>query len=860
MQHPTPWQNRWRRTETWLAARGDLFWLMALAGLGALIYLPYLGAYPLWDPWEPHYTQVAWEMQQRDSWNNPWYRGMDNWWSKPIATLWMLRASLALFWDSAANFADNEWAARLPFALAAIAGCLLQYDWVRRLFGRGVGLLAAIILMTAPQYLLIGRQVMVDLPFAVAHAASIGYLAVGLFALPPTDRDSSSSRERALWARAAAWLRQQWPFIAFWGLQAFAVLFKGLVAPALSVLGLAAYGAATFRWRDYSVLTAGRRWGLYILVRGVFSVGVAGAAVAGVLFLPAEPENKRVLLQGLILAAAGVSIFLGVWHDLPPARHALRLLARMRAAWGLALFLVIAAPWYVSMSLRHGWPFWNEFIFYHHLGRAAGTIDKPSAPFDYYVRQMGFALFPWSGLFPAVLWRFLGRASPLRSIAERRNCYLLFAALMPFLFFTLSGTKFAHYVFPIVPIVAAMIAAALLWLGQSPPEEPPLQELGTPLGPAVPPQATHDEQPWWKATGAKGDLVVFTALTLVTFGLLSHDLVLDFRHFLRLFIYYYNRGTPLDYRPFIELQIIFFPIGVVLGLLLLTRWITRWQLVGICAGAVALACYLGWVTMPAMQNTYSFKPFLGAYQSVAKPGEPIGQYVDWQQPVRSVIFLFQNRTTHLKTDKQATHFLKRPGRKFILVDRNRLAALRKLAKETEQSLHVVFDGHPYGRLVSNEPNPEDVRKVAEHIVEALPNDARPIDARYGDFIQLLGWKVDSDAVRSGDSIQVSLYFKALALMDRDWQIFVHGDGSRAGSHRIHRDHYPIEGLYPTTEWQEGEIVEDTFSLRVPKRYPYDYFQLWFGWYIGAERLKLSNNPPSDGQNRVRGPRITVVRD
>jgi len=95
-------------------------------------------------------------------------------------------------------------------------------------------------------------------------------------------------------------------------------------------------------------------------------------------------------------------------------------------------------------------------------------------------------------------------------------------------------------------------------------------------------------------------------------------------------------------------------------------------------------------------------------------------------------------------------------------------------------------------------------------------------------------------------------------MERDWQIFIHGDGPQGGSHRLHLDHFPVDGLYPTTEWQEGEIIRDTFEVNVPADYPFDYLYLWNGWYIGYQRLKLNNNPPNDGQNRVRGPRIDVV--
>src|SRR5689334_2847451 len=112
---------------------------LLLLGVAAAIFLPRLGAYPLWDPWEPHYSQVAWEMAERHTWLDPWYRNQNNWWSKPILMLWCLRASFAVLWDPVQHFADNELAARLPFALIAMLGAVLQYDWVRRLYGRRVG-------------------------------------------------------------------------------------------------------------------------------------------------------------------------------------------------------------------------------------------------------------------------------------------------------------------------------------------------------------------------------------------------------------------------------------------------------------------------------------------------------------------------------------------------------------------------------------------------------------------------------------------------------------------------------------------------------------------------------------------------
>ncbi len=53
-----------------------------------LLYLPYLGAVGLWDPWETHYGEVAREMIQRNDWVHPYWENM--WFfSKPAFTMWM---------------------------------------------------------------------------------------------------------------------------------------------------------------------------------------------------------------------------------------------------------------------------------------------------------------------------------------------------------------------------------------------------------------------------------------------------------------------------------------------------------------------------------------------------------------------------------------------------------------------------------------------------------------------------------------------------------------------------------------------------------------------------------------------------
>lgn len=66
---------------------------MASVLLASAVFLPYLGAVGLWDPWETHYGEVAREMIQRNDyvhpfWENAWF------FSKPAFTMWMQAVGL----------------------------------------------------------------------------------------------------------------------------------------------------------------------------------------------------------------------------------------------------------------------------------------------------------------------------------------------------------------------------------------------------------------------------------------------------------------------------------------------------------------------------------------------------------------------------------------------------------------------------------------------------------------------------------------------------------------------------------------------------------------------------------------------
>lgn len=115
---------------------------IALIGLTwALICLPNLGVPSLWEVDEGHNTNAAQTMLESGNYIVPTfnYELRDD---KPALLYWL--QVFAFQWVGV-----NEWAARLPSALAALLSLLLIYELGRKLFNPVVGLLASLILCTS---------------------------------------------------------------------------------------------------------------------------------------------------------------------------------------------------------------------------------------------------------------------------------------------------------------------------------------------------------------------------------------------------------------------------------------------------------------------------------------------------------------------------------------------------------------------------------------------------------------------------------------------------------------------------------------------------------------------------------------
>ena len=107
---------------------------------------------------------------------------------------------------------------------------------------------------------------------------------------------------------------------------------------------------------------------------------------------------------------------------------------------GLALFAIIALPWYILEYQAQGMAFIKGFFFKHNLHRFEASMEQHIGGWYYYIVVIFLGLLPFS----FVILKAFG--SVKKWLKDDLMLYLLLWFGFVFIFFSLSGTKLPHYV------------------------------------------------------------------------------------------------------------------------------------------------------------------------------------------------------------------------------------------------------------------------------------------------------------------------------------------------------------------------------------------------------------------------------
>ena len=157
-------------------------------------------------------------------------------------------------------------------------------------------------------------------------------------------------------------------------------------------------------------------------------------------------------LIGILIPALVIGtwiVLLGEW----------RILRSIYLPTGLALFLLIAAPWHI-MVIRANPEFFHFYFIQEHFLRYLTTMHSRYQPAWFFIPILLLGLFPWSAFLVQAIKHSL--PSTWRERHEHRDAFfLLLWAVLVFLFFSVSKSKLVPYILPVVPPLAVLIGRYL---------------------------------------------------------------------------------------------------------------------------------------------------------------------------------------------------------------------------------------------------------------------------------------------------------------------------------------------------------------------------------------------------------------
>jgi len=156
-------------------------------------------------------------------------------------------------------------------------------------------------------------------------------------------------------------------------------------------------------------------------------------------------------LIGVVLPGAVLTLYLLIERDWP-------MLARLHFGKGLALFLLIVAPWFIAVSLTND-EFARFFFIHEHFERFLTKVHRREGGWYYFIPILLFGSMPWLPFIVARLrdgWRRNGASGILQPL----RLLLLWTGFI-FLFFSVSSSKLPSYILPVFPALALFAAVEM---------------------------------------------------------------------------------------------------------------------------------------------------------------------------------------------------------------------------------------------------------------------------------------------------------------------------------------------------------------------------------------------------------------
>ncbi len=159
------------------------------------------------------------------------------------------------------------------------------------------------------------------------------------------------------------------------------------------------------------------------------------------------PVALGTLNMGLVNVAMPILVIGLYLIAMKDVKHVLKL----KIGWGILIYLAIAAPWYVAVSLKGGYA--ENLIIVTNFTRYFKEFAH-ARPFYYYLTTTPPYFLPWLIFLPGAFHLCFAQQTKM----ERRQLLFPFLWVVGlFIFFSISKTKRSEYLLPIFPAMALLV-------------------------------------------------------------------------------------------------------------------------------------------------------------------------------------------------------------------------------------------------------------------------------------------------------------------------------------------------------------------------------------------------------------------
>ena len=169
------------------------------------------------------------------------------------------------------------------------------------------------------------------------------------------------------------------------------------------------------------------------------------------------------------------------------------------------------------------------------------------------------------------------------------------------------------------------------------------------------------------------------------------------------------------------------------------------------------------------------------------------------------------------------------------------ARLRPQIRESQLAPRLLGDGTILHlmRFRQGKRRPTPLPEYRDRLPERVPHQ---VGARMGDLIELVGYRVETPKVQPGETVRVTLYWRALTTNPPARTVFVHLIDEQ-GALRGQQDNPPVFGTQPLPLWTTGDEVRDSYAFQVAADAPPGSYAIAVGLYDPATGTRLPVTGP-----------------